>query len=53
MLKIVEVDGQGRIVIPKKVRDLLGIVKGTSLMLRTYPAQAEKPTKILLELIGT
>ena len=47
-----EVDGQGRIVIPKRVRDLLGIVKGTSLMLRTYPSEAEKPTKILLEVIG-
>jgi AbrB family looped-hinge helix DNA binding protein len=33
MAEIVEVDGSGRIVLPKRLRDELGIRKGTRLML--------------------
>ena len=52
MRRIVVLRSQGRIVIPKEVREKLNIEEGSTLMLRTYPSNAEKPTKILLEVIA-
>ena len=43
---------QRRLVVPREMCDKLGIDEGSSLMLSTYPSNSEKPTKILLEVIG-
>ena len=52
MKRIVVIRSQGRIIIPKDIREKMGGLKeGTSLMLTTYPSNTERPTKILLEVI--
>lgn len=51
MMRTVVLRSQGRIVIPKEVRDKLGVKEGAAFMLSTYPSNAEKPTKILLEVL--
>ena len=52
MRRIVVLGSQERIVIPKDMREKVGIKEGDSLMLTTYPSNAEKPTKILLKVIA-
>jgi AbrB family looped-hinge helix DNA binding protein len=51
MRRIVVLRSQGRIVIPKEMRDKLGVKEGDVFMLSTYPSNAEKPTKILMEVL--
>jgi len=51
MKENVIVRSEGRIAIPKKIRDRLGIKKGSILQLETYPTGSENPNKILIEVI--
>ena len=52
MRRTVVVRSQGRIIIPKEMREKVQIEEGSTLMLSTYPSEAEMLTKILMEVLG-